>query len=186
MKTCKRCSSKKMLALFSKDKTRSDGFQPYCKQCVATYKKQYAKKNADKLKEYHKEYRENNRDSLRQYHKGWLENGGRETRHTYRQENKELIKVLKSNGHTKRERCKVDSSLTGTEFKNWIYIQHKICNYCGVDCSDSFHVDHIEPLSLGGEHSLNNLAISCPHCNLSKGSKILVIWLAEQRIDNDK
>jgi len=48
-----------------------------------------------------------------------------------------------------------------------------ICMKCGkpVD-KKNFHVDHIQPLSKGGEEwNLNNLELSCPFCNLSKGSR---------------
>lgn len=31
------------------------------------------------------------------------------------------------------------------------------------------HVDHVEPLSAGGEHVAGNLCIACTDCNLSKG-----------------
>lgn len=49
-----------------------------------------------------------------------------------------------------------------------------VCMKCGkkVD-KDNFHVDHIIPISAGGdEWDLANLELSCPECNLKKGSKI--------------
>ena len=35
------------------------------------------------------------------------------------------------------------------------------------------HIDHIIPLTRGGDHSYNNLAVSCPSCNMSKGNKVI-------------
>lgn len=48
-----------------------------------------------------------------------------------------------------------------------------ICMKCGKGVSlDNFHVDHIDPICNGGaEWDLDNLELSCPKCNLSKGSK---------------
>ncbi len=48
-----------------------------------------------------------------------------------------------------------------------------ICMKCGESAKkDSFHVDHIIPISRGGdEWALENLELSHPKCNLSKGAK---------------
>lgn len=49
-----------------------------------------------------------------------------------------------------------------------------ICMKCGKGVKiDHFHVDHIIPISKGGdEWELSNLELSCPECNLKKGAKI--------------
>jgi len=48
------------------------------------------------------------------------------------------------------------------------------CKYCGL-CQEgqeaTFHVDHIHPVSLGGETSLENLALACVSCSLRKGAR---------------
>jgi len=51
-----------------------------------------------------------------------------------------------------------------------------ICMKCGKGVTrDDYHVDHIVPLAAGGdEWDLDNLELSCPTCNLSKGAKIQV------------
>jgi hypothetical protein len=49
------------------------------------------------------------------------------------------------------------------------------CEYCRVsqDFSDlTFHVEHIIAESHGGKTQENNLALSCPRCNLYKGTNI--------------
>lgn len=35
----------------------------------------------------------------------------------------------------------------------------------------SFHFDHITPVSAGGQNNEDNVALSCQHCNESKGAK---------------
>lgn len=49
-----------------------------------------------------------------------------------------------------------------------------ICMKCGKDVpKDKFHVDHIVPISVGGdEWDLSNLELSCQACNLKKGAKL--------------
>jgi hypothetical protein len=48
------------------------------------------------------------------------------------------------------------------------------CEYCRLlqDASGvTFHIEHVIPLVLGGVTALENLALSCPGCNLSKANR---------------
>ena len=45
-----------------------------------------------------------------------------------------------------------------------------ICRYCGEHAPDG-HVDHVVPLSQGGTDGPDNLAWTCPACNLAKGAR---------------
>lgn len=49
-----------------------------------------------------------------------------------------------------------------------------MCVYCGKKLSkNEFWIDHIKPLSRGGNNEDENLAVSCRKCNLSKGTKTI-------------
>ena len=46
-----------------------------------------------------------------------------------------------------------------------------MCEYCRLSQATqvaTFPVDHITPISAGGEAELNNLALACPRCNTAK------------------
>jgi rubrerythrin len=45
------------------------------------------------------------------------------------------------------------------------------CAICRSDVKEKFHIDHIYPLSKGGEHKKENIQILCPLCNVKKASK---------------
>lgn len=49
------------------------------------------------------------------------------------------------------------------------------CIYCGASSLDGtgLHLDHIYPLSKGGDNDPNNLVTSCKRCNLEKSSNIM-------------
>lgn len=48
-----------------------------------------------------------------------------------------------------------------------------VCGICGRDVDPfRFHVDHIVPLSRGGEHSYANCQVAHPSCNRSKFTKL--------------
>ena len=58
-----------------------------------------------------------------------------------------------------------------------------ICYYCGEE-SPSGDLDHIIPLSRGGDDSPSNLTWSCSECNQSKGDKTPLEWLYPHEADN--
>lgn len=48
------------------------------------------------------------------------------------------------------------------------------CQYCGSSAPDAvLHVDHIEPISKGGDNSIINLITACDTCNLGKSDIFL-------------
>lgn len=48
------------------------------------------------------------------------------------------------------------------------------CQYCGSKAPDVvLHVDHINPVSKGGENEIINLITSCVSCNLGKSDRLL-------------
>jgi len=52
-----------------------------------------------------------------------------------------------------------------------------VCYYCKKQVPGSeIHFDHMVPIVNGGPHSVANLCVSCPTCNLSKGKKSLAAW----------
>lgn len=49
------------------------------------------------------------------------------------------------------------------------------CEYCWSQArfsTQSFAIEHIQPISRGGKTSLENLALACPGCNSYKSDKI--------------
>lgn len=55
----------------------------------------------------------------------------------------------------------------------------KFCAYCmdRFESSNEKTADHVEPLYIGGAHSMDNIVIACLSCNSSKGRKRLLDWL---------
>jgi hypothetical protein len=49
------------------------------------------------------------------------------------------------------------------------------CEYCGLSQrgqAAAFHIDHIFPVSAGGQTNLENLALACVGCSLHKAARI--------------
>ncbi|MFU3348324.1 HNH endonuclease [Pseudomonas aeruginosa] len=48
------------------------------------------------------------------------------------------------------------------------------CQYCGAKAPDVvLHVDHINPVSKGGDNEIINLVTACLPCNLGKSDRLL-------------
>ena len=50
-------------------------------------------------------------------------------------------------------------------------LQRGKCACCHVGIEDSYHVDHIIPLALGGSNGKENIQLLCPTCNMKKYKK---------------
>lgn len=50
---------------------------------------------------------------------------------------------------------------------------HGHCAYCKGQLlyNETWHIDHIKPISKGGTNDLTNLVLSCARCNLEKSAK---------------
>lgn len=54
--------------------------------------------------------------------------------------------------------------------------QSGLCYYCYTNLID-WHIEHVTPLSRGGQHILTNIVLACPSCNYKKGAKSLKEFL---------
>jgi hypothetical protein len=63
----------------------------------------------------------------------------------------------------------------GDELRRYVFERDlKVCRYCGEDVPP-FHIDHVYPVSKGGETSYRNLVTACAKCNLKKHNSV-GIW----------
>lgn len=59
------------------------------------------------------------------------------------------------------------------------------CEYCQLSQEGqeaTFHIDHIVPIAVGGQTSLENLALACVSCSLKKGAKEFVKLSGGERV----
>jgi 5-methylcytosine-specific restriction endonuclease McrA len=156
------------------------------------YMKDYYKNNNDYKKArllYSKKYYYENKESISEKNK--IENISeerkevlRERRRKYRLKNKEILAKkkkeyyqseegkLKQRLSKQRQRArKKGGTITKEDFSNIVKNANNKCYWCKNNLNGVYHFDHYVPLSKGGGHSKDNIVISCPECNLKKGSK---------------
>jgi hypothetical protein len=186
MKLCTSCGETKPLSEFSKDKTRKDGHQSFCKECrkksshewfvknkeyKATYdkardkelvsairKKSYSKHKENILKAK-KEWYDNNKEHVAEQKKKW------------RTDNKATVNASNAKRRAMRSQAtpawadleKIKAMYNVAQYFDWIsggFVKH--------------HVDHIVPLrgkNVCGLHVENNLQILIDKDNLRKSNK---------------
>lgn len=135
-------------------------------------KKRYEDNKEEKLK-VRREYVKKNPDKIVQQQKNWY------------LKNREL-KILKSCEYIKNNKLKhciynekrrsnknntCDKSINEIAILKMMNNQKSKCIYCDTCIIKDFHIDHINPLSRGGLHSIINIQLLCPNCNCSKGNK---------------
>lgn len=159
--------------MFNKAKKPKDGLQYWCRKCcsenfqnkkdlykvtqVAYYEKKCTTEEYKaKARQRGAEWREKNRDRFRKMVSNW------------KLENKEKCATYERNRRCVRD--KIGGLHTQSDIDAIFQKQFGACAYC-QDVLNGYHVDHIIPLSRGGHNGASNLALSCPKCNMQKGTK---------------
>ena len=72
-KVCKKCGRELPTSEFYKDKSREDGFQFYCKDCLKQDRKKYYADNKEAICEAKKQYYDEHKEEKLAYHKQWYD-----------------------------------------------------------------------------------------------------------------
>lgn len=126
----------------------------------------YRSARKDEKRRYDVEYRRKNAAALDEKKSEW------------RQRNKLLVRAIRA-AYKARRRAAERGGISTGDLRRWLERQTKVCKWCGAECAGDHHVDHIVPLSKGGKHAEENLAIACPSCNLRKNAKMPAEFIAE-------
>jgi len=113
-----------------------------CKQCVKEYAAEWYKKNSEASKSRNKKWYKTDIGKI----------------------------FLKNKRHSRRTKTK-QGDVTTTQLLH-LEQNAKVCYWCNVSIKNKVvHIDHYVPLSVGGEHTISNLVVSCSKCNLKKHAK---------------
>jgi hypothetical protein len=138
-KICSVCSENKPIDSFNKNNFKKDGYRPECKVCQSKKAREYRLKNGDKLKKYRIE----NKDKINTYKKNKKENDiNYKITCNLRTRLWSAIKNNYKNGSA------VDDLGCSIEYFK-VYIESRFENGMTWDNwgRDTWHLDHIEPLS---------------------------------------
>lgn len=166
-RVCITCNKYKEPSSFFKDARSKSGLQTKCKECSKAYyqenRERYQElKKQDKHKMKASEYQRNNKDSI---------NKAKRRRYST-EEGKAKVKAL---AQTRRalKTTSSDGSVTAQFIISLLNKQNYKCAISGQCIKEEYHIDHIKPLSKGGEHKSTNIQLLSPSVNMSKKDRII-------------
>ena len=201
MKTCSKCNIEKELTEFGKQTHGKFGVRRICKICLKQYNKAWNKENTDKCRRYSREYGAKNKEGVNKKSSIWREKNKeykkqKDKEYYLNNKNKIILKIKnwKNNNkeHTKKymqnylmlnksklylkaknyTQQKKDNNFIQTEFQKFVAQEmYDLAQIRKKQTGFDWHVDHIEPLSKGGKHAINNLQVVPALWNLSKGNR---------------
>lgn len=133
--------------------------------------------NAGRHKENARRWREANPERAREQARRWREANperGKENARRWHKANPE--RAAENDRRRRARKAGADGNHTAEDIRVQHDAQRGRCWWCGCKLNGTYHVDHRIPLSRGGSNAPENLVISCPACNCSKGTKLPHEW----------
>ena len=143
LRRCTKCHKIKSLnAFYNRPNSSTGGVMAHCKTC----------KDAGR-----RIYRQENREAVNKRAREWY------------QANPEKRRAIIERRRVRKKQ--VGGFFDGNDIVALQAAQTELCIYCRSTLKNGYHIDHITPLSRGGNNNPTNLQLLCAHCNLSKKDK---------------
>ncbi|WP_327712384.1 HNH endonuclease [Streptomyces sp. NBC_00464] len=184
-KACGRCFAVKGYGGFSVQSSSASGRMTICKRCTSERRHQWNASNAEGRKEYNRRWRKGHPARAAQHDRGRSQSPERqEYNRRWRESNQERRKahLIKSRilYRARKAAATVVPFTVDEMLADWEEYDLYGCAFCGGPYEE---IEHLMPLSRGGEHSLANIVPSCIECNRGVGGKHdrnPYEWLAER------
>lgn len=194
LKMCTQChrTLPATLEQFYRLKNGRGGLHSWCKDCVRARSRLWANANPERTRANRRAWRKANPERMRAKKKRqYAANPERVLARNlaWRKANPGQVKVLKrayrkrhpevrKAEHQRRRSLELQAEgrHTATDIKVQVKAQTDKkgvlhCWWCSKKISGDYHVDHRIALAVGGTDWPDNLCISCPKCNIAKGTK---------------
>lgn len=169
---CLECLKMRSNKFYANNKDKAKKYYQDNKEHRQEYLKNYYKENKDtildtskkrwidkkeEIKEYKIEYTKKNKDKINDYFKELSKTSHRK-----------LQRRVAGNKRTALKKSTDDGTVTVEAIKEMMIEQGGVCVICKCDIENNYHIDHIRPLAKKGIHSISNIQLLCPFCNISK------------------
>jgi len=178
-KICSKCKVEKSLSEFCRDNHAKDGLRSTCRSCHSARAKQYRKDHKKETAERRRKYHQENKEKISIRYKIYADAHKKEKAAYYKQYcQTDTGKAVRHKSKHKRRALKMKVKCENFNPLRVFERDKYRCQLCGKKTRPDFnqwhplypHLDHIVPLSLGGEHSKRNTQCLCRLCNLTKNN----------------
>lgn len=146
------------------------------------YNRRWREENPDAYLEYSAKYRVENREAVRASYAAWE---ARNPRHAQEWAERNRERARES---VRRRRARLRNvptfEVTEKDILRLMSRHGGRCAYCSEVLGDSYHIDHVMPVSLGGSNGIGNLVPACASCNVSKSNWFLSEWRYRERLSS--
>ena len=170
-RTCSECEKRLPINDFHKDKNATDGFRSKCKTCRLI-----------KVKEWYDENPKLRRENQKNRYHSDVELSRANDALRYVRDREKRILLATEHSHRRRGRkvqTVVEKGISKKSLKKKFGTK---CYYCEKEMDfnvaegrkfnrDMATIEHLIPLSKGGEHTFENTVLACRFCNLKKNAK---------------
>ena len=171
MKKCPKCDTLKDESEFYNNKCHADGKEPYCKLCKKEAVAVYAKTDKGKIVRARAQRKWINTPHGRAK-KQECEHNWKQTENGKEYDRKKSLKRYYSDPEHYRLKAAAQRHDCDIGVLKQVRERDKYCQMCFTDKDLQF--DHIYPVSLGGEGTLDNLQLLCKECNNFKSNNLVL------------
>ena len=191
-KTCTQCKVDKSLEDFHKHVRSKTGYRSTCKLCRVAKSKTYYDVNFLKISQYTAEHRKKNKERINRVkrdkyaldptyyltlNKRWSDKNQEHLKKYHRnyiQNNKEKHQFNNAARRIRLRNVEI-SDFTQEEWFLLLKDADGKCPLCNTE--QKLTMDHVVPISKGGDHTLTNIIAICKSCNCKKGTKTLLEYV---------
>lgn len=167
-KACSGCGEIKPPSMFNMDASKRDGLTCRCVDCRRSQNKEWMRKKRIQDPQYGSWWAKNNKERVREIIRDF-ERRNPNRRKKWVEKNKERYKAILRNYRARKRNA--PGRITGEQVSEVLRLQKWRCAACKSDIRGKHTIDHIVPLSRGGENIRANLQAMCRPCNSSKNAK---------------
>lgn len=139
------------------------------KERMAELQREWRKNNRERAKETDRIYREKNSEKVKENQRKTREKHGDKYRATEREFRRQHPEISRQQCAVRRARIN-GASVCDLTRSQWELIKAHFgycCAYCGIR-PQRLEMDHVIPLSRGGNHTVSNVVPACGSCNRKK------------------